>query len=140
MGIAYRIDTALGCTIEVWDGDISDFEQASHILRLAADTEWPPGPRHLTDLTTVAAVTLPDPTLVEALIEGTNVKDRVEKVIVVRPDFPLESLDDIGAARGGTPTPFTNLDDACAHLNLSTASVRATINELRLEIRRRSPK
>ena len=136
MGIAYRINTALGCTIVVWDGNITAEQQAEHIQLLAADPAWPPG-RHLTDLTTVAHVTLPDPTLVDALIEGTDVREHVDKAIVVRPEFLRGTcIQESGAAHGGIPQAFSDLDHACAHLDLNASTVRATIDELRDELHR----
>ena len=134
MGIAYRIDKNLGCTVVVWDGSITAEQHTEHVQRLAADMDWPPG-THLTDLTTVTDVTLPDPSLVELLIEGTGMRELVEKAIVVRPEFLRGScIERSGQSRGGVPMPFSDLDRACEHLNLDKVSVRTTIDELREEL------
>jgi hypothetical protein len=135
MGIAYRIAEALDCTVVVWDGNITKEEHAEHLVRLAADTQWPPGGFHLTDLTTVTNVTLPDPELVDVLIEGTQMREHVEKVIIVRPAFLRATcIEESGAALGGIPKQFSDLDRACAHLGVSAGTVRATIDELREEL------
>jgi len=140
MGIAYRIDHGLGCTVVVWDGSVTAEQQTQHVLRLAADSEWPPGRLHLTDLTTVTDVTLPDSSMVDVLIEGTSMREEVKKAIVVRPDFLGGScIQDSGSSLGGSPTPFSDLDQACAHLNVNASTVRATIRELRDELTRRGP-
>ena len=140
MGIAYRIDQSLGCTVVVWDGSVTAEQQTRHLMRLAADSEWPPGRLHLTDLSSVTDVTLPDASLVDVLIEGTAMRDGIEKALVVRPEFLREScIQDSGSSFGSRPTPFSDLDEACAHLNVSASMVRATLGELREELRRQSP-
>jgi len=136
MGIAYRINKALGCTVVVWDGSITAEHQTEHVLRLAADPEWPPGRVHLTDLTTPTEVTLPDPTLVDVLIEGTDVRDHVDKAIVVRPGFLSGTcIQESRTSLGARSRPFSDLDRACAHLNVNAATIRTTIEALREELR-----
>lgn len=116
MGIVYRIDQALDCTIVVWDGDITADDHVHHLLRLAADPDWPPA-RHLTDLTTVGEVMLPDPLLMDALVEGTPIRDEIAKVIIVRPGFLCEHwIQDSGASVTGLPEVCTNVAAACASL------------------------
>ena len=137
MGIGYRIDTTLDCAVVVWDGRVSAEEQVEHLLRLAADQQWPPGGFQLTDLTTVADVVLPDGDLVDALTEGMNVGERLETVIVVRADFLQGTwIDDAVKLRGAIPKPFSDLDRACAHLGVRTPAIRHTIAEIRRELER----
>lgn len=137
MGIAYRIDKALDCAVVVWDGRVTAEEQREHVLRLAADRQWPPGGFQLTDLTTVTDVALPDGELVELLIEGTNIREQLEAVILVRPDF-LEGawIEDAVKVRGAIPKPFRDLDLACAHLGVSAPAIQLTIDQLRQELGR----
>ena len=137
MGIAYRIDDTLDCAIVVWDGRVTADEQMEHVLRLAADRRWPPNSFILTDLTTATDVTLPDGELVDVLTEGMNVREQLTAVILVRPTF-LEGtwIDDAVKVRGVLPTPFTDLDGACAHLGVSAPAVQRTIDEVRQELAR----
>jgi len=131
VGIVYRIDQALDCTIVVWDGDITADDHVQHLLRLAADPNWPPG-RHLTDLTTVGEVTLPDPQLVDALVEGSPMRDEIAKVIVVRPGFLGERwIQDSGASETGVPEVCTNVAAACVYLGVDPTVIRSTLDELR---------
>ena len=137
MGIAYRIDDTLDCAVVVWDGRVTAEEQTEHVLRLAADTRWPPGGFVLTDLTTATDVTLPDGDLVEVLTEGMNLREQFESVILVRPAFLERTwIDDAVEVRGAMPTPFTDLDDACAHLGVNTSAVQRTIDQIRQKLRR----
>ena len=137
MGIAYRIDKILDCAVVVWDGRVTEDEQMEHLLRLAADRDWPPGGFQLTDLTTAMDVTLPDGELVEVLTEGMDMREQLETVILVRPDF-LEGtwLDDAVKVRGAIPKPFSDLDSACAHLGVSTPAMQRAIDEVRQEMGR----
>src|SRR5262245_16111173 len=59
MGIAYRIDRALGFTLVVWHGDVTAQDAKDHLVELAADRQWPPGRLLLTDISSVGRVTLP---------------------------------------------------------------------------------
>jgi hypothetical protein len=131
VGIVYRIDQGLDCTIVVWDGDITADDHIQHLLRLAADPDWPPA-RHLTDLTTVGEVTLPDPLLMDALVEGSPMRDEIVKVIIVRPGFLGEHwMQDSGASVTGVPEVCTNVAAACVHLGLDPTVMRSTLDELR---------
>ena len=131
MGIVYRIDQGLDCTIVVWDGDVTADDHIQHLLRLAADPDWPPA-RHLTDLTTVGEVTLPDPLLMDALVEGSPMRDEIVKVIIVRPGFLGEHwMQDSGASVTGVPEVCTNVAAACVHLGLDPTVMRSTLDELR---------
>jgi hypothetical protein len=138
MGISYRIDATLDCAVVVWHGRVTAEEQTEHVLRLAADRQWPPGGFLLTDLTTATDVTLPDGDLVEVLTEGLN-REQLRAVILVRPEFLGGTWTDEAAnLRGAIPTPFTDLDGACAHLGVSTPAVQRTIDQVRQEIERPS--
>jgi hypothetical protein len=131
MGIVYRIDPALDCTVVVWDGDVTADDHVQHLLRLAADPDWPPA-RHLTDLTTVGEVTVPDPKLMDALVEGSPMRDEIAKVIIVRPGFLRENwTQDSGASEVGVPEVCTNVAAACSYLGVDPTAMRFTLDELR---------
>jgi hypothetical protein len=131
MGIVYRIDQALDCTIVVWDGDITADDHVQHLVRLAADPDWPPG-RHLTDFTTVGEVMLPDPRLMEALVEGSPMRDEIVKVIIVRPGFLGEHwIEDSGASVVGVPEVCTNVAAACVYLGVDPTVMQSALDELR---------
>jgi len=57
------------------------------LLCLASDPEWPAGPRHLIDATTIGTVVAPDPELMELLYEGTNLVQQMRIAVVVHPEF-----------------------------------------------------
>jgi hypothetical protein len=137
--IAYRVDQSVGCTTSVWDGNIGPGDIQQHLLVLAADREWPPGPLHLTDLTTITRADIPDPELLDLLYEGTNLSEDLKVAVVVRPEF-LRSSDPqfTSAAAEMRATTFTDLDPACAYLGIDPAATRATISEIRAELQQRS--
>jgi hypothetical protein len=137
VGIVYRIDKTLDGVVAVWDGSITPQDHAEQVVRLAADTDWPPGRFHLTDATTVADFTLPDPGLVDVLLEGTGVREHVAKVVIVRPEFLRGScIEESGASFGGTTKAFSDITSACAHLGVNDRTIRATIDGLREELGR----
>ena len=137
MGIAYRIDKTRGLTIFVWDGTVTERDTIDHLLQLAADSDWPYGRLSLTDLTTVGAVVLPDAGLLDELVAGTDLREKLEKVVVVRPELLRgTSVTDAAASLGMDAKPFGDLESACAHLGVDVSTVRATIADLRESLRR----
>ena len=135
MPIIHAADTALGCTIAVWDGDLTSEDMQQQLIRLASDPAWPPGPHHLVDATTLGTVIIPDPELLELLYEGTNLVQEMRIAIVLRPEF-IEAA----TARYRTTTaafdaaPFTDLDSACAYLGLNAAAVQSASTQLRQQL------
>jgi hypothetical protein len=130
--IVYRADKALGCTVAIWDGDLTSDEMHEQLVRLANDPEWQPGPSHLIDATTLGKVILPDPELVELLYEGTSLVKKARIAVLVSADFfdgdrPLYET----AAREFDAATFTDLDTACAYLGLRTTKVQFLVEELR---------
>ena len=139
MGIAYRADRSVGCTTSVWDGSIDGEEVRRHLVVLAGDREWPPGPLHLTDLTTITDATIPDPVLVDLLYEGTNLSEELKVAVVVRSEFMRgPDLRFASATREMHATAFADLDHTCAYLGIGAEGARATIENLREELRQRS--
>ena len=135
MGIAYRTDRSLGCTTSVWDGTIVAGDVRDHLVALAGDRDWPPGHLHLTDLTTIANATIPDPELLDLLYEGTNLVEELRVAVVVRSEFLLRpGLRFASASAEIRATSFTDVDLASAHLGIDASTARATIDELRHEL------
>jgi hypothetical protein len=135
MPIGYRGDRSLGCTIAVWDGDLTGEDMHDQLFRLASDPEWPPGPRHLVDATTLGRVILPDLELVELLYEGTNLVNKTRIAFVVSADFfaadrPLFQR----ATYEFDAATFADLDRACEYLDLDITAVRSIIHSLRHQL------
>jgi hypothetical protein len=140
MPVGYRAVKALGCTIAVWDGDLTSEDMQQQMIRLASDPEWPPGPRHLLDATTLGTVIIPDPELLELLYEGTNLVEKMRIAMVVRPDFFDEARPRYHtAAAAFDAATFTDLGKACAYLGLTVSAVKPTIETLRGEFRKAVP-
>lgn len=53
VAIAYRIYKTLGLTLVVWDGNVTGDEAEDQVRTLREDPDWPPGPLHLLDVTSV---------------------------------------------------------------------------------------
>src|SRR5689334_7738402 len=119
MPIVYLADGTLGCTISIWHGDVTRRDQRRHAIQLSSDPNWPAGPRHLVDGTTITTLTMPEPDLLELMYEGTNVVDELRVAAVLRAGF----FDKPGGAYK-TPShefyiaAFTDLDAASAYLGL----------------------
>jgi len=140
MPIDYRAVKALGCTIAVWDGDLTGEDMQQQMIRLASDPEWPPGPRHLVDGSTLGTVVIPDPELLELLYEGTKFVKEMRVALVVRPDFFDEARPRYHRANAAFHAEtFTDLDTACEYLGVSVSTVRTTIEELRSEFGQAAP-
>jgi hypothetical protein len=132
MSILYRADRALGCTIAIWDGDITGEDARKHLVRLASDPNWPPGSLHLADLTTTSTVAIPEPELVELLFEGSNLAKELSIAVVVRSEFLGDTNARYDTSMGAmSAATFTDLDAACAYLKLDSRAVAAVIEHLR---------
>jgi hypothetical protein len=131
VAITYRINAALGLTTSVWDGSVTGQEARNHLLRLAADRDWPPGPLQLSDLTTLREAAIPDEELVDLLHEGANLYNDTRIVLVLRPEmlYPPKTLRNVATML------FTDLDRASRFLDVDEATVRAMVDEARNELR-----
>jgi hypothetical protein len=132
MGIGYRADKALGCTVAVWDGHITAADARDHLVQLAEDPDWPPGRCHLSDLTTIRDIVMPDPELVELLLEGSNLSKDLRIAVIVPAEFAPRSeeryepsMDQMQAAT------FTTLNAACEYLGLNPTDVAAALEQVR---------
>ena len=132
MGICYRLNADLGLTVEVWDGDVTAEDCRRHLIELAEDPLWPPGAREIIDVTTLGDLSLPDPELVDMLVEARNLLDDIGLVLVVTPDdlYP-ERKARWAAVRAVPLMSFTILDRASEFLQVDPATVRAMVDEAR---------
>ena len=135
MAVAHRVLRSIGCTISIWDGDVDEHGARDHLIRLAQDAEWPPGPLHLTDLRTIRRASVPDTQFLALLYEGTRLVEDVKVAVVVDPNqiedtrlrFTAETTDLYAAT-------FTTITEACAHLGVDAARIETALNELRHEL------
>lgn len=135
MGIAYRADRLHGCTVSVWDGDVTAEDVRRHLGFLAADKEWPAGRAHLTDLTTMTSADVPDPELLGLLYEGTTLAEDLRIAVVVRGEPSFETMRRYEIATDKlAATTFDDLAPACAYLGVSVSAVQAMLAELRTEL------
>jgi hypothetical protein len=133
LGIRHDIDEKLGLTVVVWDGDCSEHETLDHLVRLAEDTRWPPGPRQLSDVRTLIRATMPPRDLVAELIAGTDLHRTLQRVVVARPSRVesgnIPSMASVFGMNGATM--FTDLDTAAAHLGVDVATIRIMVDDIR---------
>ena len=135
VGIAERIDRDLGLTIVVWHGPVTPQETVDHLVRLGGNRYWPAGERSLTDMRTATRISLPDPELVDILIEDTDLRYVRNKVVLLTPRlFAHARIPDAAADLGMDATPFTDLDVACDYLDVDRTRVARIIDDLRAEI------
>jgi hypothetical protein len=135
MAIAYRADRSHACTVSVWDGDVTADDVRHHLARLAVDEDWPAGPAHLTDLTTIKTADVPDPELLALLYEGTTLAEDLKIAVVVRAEPRFEpALRYETATAKLAATTFDDLGTACRYLGVSAPAMQATIAELRQQL------
>jgi hypothetical protein len=141
MGIAYRSDDAIGLSVSVWDGEITDDQRRRQMEAVASDPNWGAGGLLLTDLTGVSTAQRASATQVlEAAAEfSERLAGQVRNAkwaIVASETFVL-------AQRFGSYLEeevrriivFNDLDAACAWLGVDSADARAIIGELRADLR-----
>jgi hypothetical protein len=137
MGIAHRAEPSVGCTFDVWDGEVGTEDVREHLVRLASDRDWPAGHGHLTDLTTLAQAPGPEPEVLDALYEGTGLGNDLKVAVVVPAAFPPDidlrytTLTEELVARS-----FSDLGPACAYLGVDETRARVILDELRRGLRR----
>jgi hypothetical protein len=132
MGIVHIAIASHSCTFEVWDGDIDEAEVMAHLLRLAEDTDWPPGLLNLVDLTTVGSISVPDPELVALLREGTVLERGLKTALVVPPGFldgNAPQYDESARATG--VTAFADTLSASRYLGIPPEASLSIIERLR---------
>jgi hypothetical protein len=136
MGIGYWLNKELGLTVEVWDGDVTADDCRRHLIELAEDPLWPPGLREIIDVTTLGDLSLPDPELVNMLVEAKNLLDDIKLVLVLTPDdlYPKREAR-WNAVRALPVMSFTDLDRASTFLDVDQATVRAIVADVREALR-----
>ncbi len=136
MGIAFRVLVDVGCTVSVWDGEVTAAEARDHVVQLADSADWPPGPLHLTDVSTLRRGVIPDADLVGLLYEGTRLTaDLKVAVLVAAGALPTNDLRFKAATAALFATAFDDLDAACAYLGVPHRTIAATLAELRAALR-----
>lgn len=131
MGIVEWIDRDLGVTVVVWYGSVSQQDTHDHLARLAANRYWPPGRCALTDMRTVTDVELPDPAVLAALFDETDLPSVDKKAALVTPQFVARvRLQDAARDYGMDTLPFTEVGAACEYLGLPTLAIERTLEDL----------
>ena len=133
MVIAHNAVPRQRCTFEVWDGDIDEAEVQAHLLRLAGDPDWPPGPLNLVDLTTIGTISIPDPDLVALLRQGTVLETELKTALIVLPELMREDAPPAyeQAASATGVTVFTDPRTAAVHLGVDVELALRLLVELR---------
>ena len=137
MACTYRADRGIGCTISVWDGYLTCDELVHQMIRVANDPDWPAGPRHIIDCTTLKTFVAPDSDDLGVLYEGTGLIEEMRIAILMPPGSPETTfLYPAGDDELFTAVPFTTLEGACAHVDVNASAVRTIIAELRHDLSR----
>ena len=140
MGIGYRIDKALGLTLVVWDGVISGDEAEDHVRGLFDDPDWPPGRMHLLDATSVTSVPkLANTKLVDLAVNAAETR-RIRFALVQQMGFDEATYFEREASARGLSQVivFNDIATACTWLGLEVGSIRATVADMRRELREQS--
>jgi hypothetical protein len=131
MGIAEWVNRDLGITIVVWYGSVTQRDTHDHLARLAANRYWPPGRYALTDLRTVTDIELPDPSVLAALFDDTDLPSVDKKAALVTPEFLKRvQIQDAAKQYGMETVPFTELGAACEYLGVNRVAVERNIEDL----------
>jgi len=137
VAIAYQLDHALGLTLVVWDGVVTGHDAEEQVRRLRSDPDWPPGPLHVLDTTSVSSVpTVAETKLIEMLAEIAE--SRQIRVAVVASDAFDEAtrFQEAASAVGVSRViVFNELSTACAWIGIDVAATQAAISALRGELR-----
>ncbi|MGO9876603.1 MAG: hypothetical protein ACLPVY_22745 [Acidimicrobiia bacterium] len=137
MAIASQLDKALGLTLVVWDGIVTGYDAEEQVRRLRADPDWPPGPLHLLDTTSVSAVpTVANTKLVEMLAEIAETR-RIRFAVVASDAFDEATRFQQAASAVGVShvIVFNELSTACAWLGVDVAATQSALSALRNEAR-----
>jgi hypothetical protein len=141
MGISYRVDTATGLSVSVWDGEVTGDQRREHMQALASDDAWGAGGLYLTDLTGVASSSVPG---VDEVLDAAAAFLETLASQVGRAKWAIVAGDTFERAqRFGSyieeEVPrlivFNALDTACTWLGVDVLAARAVVDALREEIR-----
>ena len=141
MGIAYRIDQALGATFVVYDGKLTRQDLIDHARRISADPDWPPRRRlQLADVSTYHnPEQLPKPAITEIADFWGKRLDQVGEMhlaVVATLAFDNAKMFEKAMSNGGPNTiVFNRLETACTWLGLPADQARQTLKAIRAELR-----
>jgi hypothetical protein len=131
MGVDYWADVDQGVTFTVWHGDVNADEATAHLLRLASDPEWPPGPRYLTDVTTAGNIDgAIDPHLLDVLVNGVA----TFQMAVLGAARAASMIQRSAKAVGTDATVFDDLAEACDWLGVDFVRARLILGAIRSEL------
>jgi hypothetical protein len=139
VSVAFRIVRGLRLTIVVFDGEVTAAEWLETARDIYAHPDWSPGPLNLTDVSTadISALTLDD----RAEILGANglqveLLEGMKSAVVAGPNFESShAFTGTNPDRGLKMIVFTDLDLACAWLDVAVERVRPIVAELRARVR-----
>jgi hypothetical protein len=141
VGVAFRIVRDLRLTIVVFDGEVSAPEWLEAAREVYAHPDWSPGPLNLTDASTADISTLTPDDRVKILgANGLQVEllEGMKSAVVAGPNFESsQAFTGTNPDRGLQMIVFTDLDLACAWLNVDVERVRPIISDLRATVRQR---
>ena len=136
MGIAYRLDPQLGCTVIVWDANVTPDEWRHHFKRMSDDPGFPPGPRVLADLSTAGgAPSFSSEVVGEMAVAWQTRTQRVGPIkLAIVPNGAWEKARELERATEGsgiTTIVFNDVATACTWLGTGYDAARSIIDELR---------
>jgi len=134
VGIAYALDRMRGLTIALWDGSVSWDEELAYVEQLSGDPEWPPGPLHLSDLTTADELAEPDPELLIKLAVA-EVPPVLAAIIGPARARRTQEFARMAQAIGTTAVVCEDVAGACAWLGIDVAPTRATLEAMRAKLK-----
>ena len=137
MAIAYRIYKTLGLTLVVWDGNVTGDEAEDQVRTLREDPDWPPGPLHLLDVTSVTEPPIVANTkLVEMLAELADAHQiRFALVATGASDEGARFQNAATAAGVSRVIVFSDLAPACSWLEIDLSATTSILDTLRRQLR-----
>ena len=138
MAIGYRIYKTLGLTLVVWDGEVSGDQAEDQVRRLKADPDWPPGPLHLLDTTTVTTAPLVANTKLVEMLNEIAESRLIRFAVVASGDSAGEATKfqaEVSALGVSQVIVFNDVSAACSWLGIDLPATRATLADLRRELR-----
>ena len=116
---------------------VTGTEAEDHVRRLFDDPNWPPGPLHLLDATTVtSAPTVANTKLVDLAVNAAETR-RIRFALVQHMGFDEATYFEREASEHGLSQVivFNDLSTACTWLGLEVGRTRTVVADIRREIR-----
>ena len=139
VGIGYRIYKTLGLTLVVWDGEVSGDEAEDQVRKLKLDPDWPPGPLHLLDTTTVTSAPLVANTKLVEMLNEIAESRLIRFAVIASGDSANEAVKfqaEVTVLGVSQVIVFNDVSAACSWLGIDLPATRATLADLRRELRR----